>query len=69
MWIEICNVNGCERPAVNDVAGWPRHKENVHRYFHENGCPYCGSEDHCLSDCESAKKFEALLNKLFGPVV
>ncbi len=71
MWVEICNVNGCPRPAVNTVAGWPKHKEAVHNYFHENGCPFCGSESHCLIDCVANKRLEDKLDRYLsgGPVV
>ncbi len=60
-----CGVNGCKRPAKNDVAGWPDHKESVHNYFHEPSCPFCDSNDHCLIDCEGAKKMEETLDNLF----
>jgi len=63
---QVCGVNGCTRRAVTGASGWPAHKESVHSYFHELGCPHCDSESHCLVDCEANLRNEQKLTKIFG---
>ena len=64
--MEICNVLGCTRLAVTNVAGWPDKKVLVHRHFHEKPCSFCESKNHCRVDCKSLKLHEVKLRKIFG---